>query len=263
MHRCGPLEAFQNEVAAALLDRGPLPGSVMGDGMAALLRFGIHRNNVVGSLVRAIETAFPATRVWLSDECFRAAAVAFVHARPPSRPQLSAYGHNFPDFLSRLVPGARTDTAAALARFEWIRHAAYFAADAPVLSADVLQGVAAEDYPRIQLALHPSVHLVTFGSDLLRLWRDCQDGLVPRAELDFGEQRVFVGRLGAEVLCRHIGMGEAALLDALALRNAIGRAADRALSAEPGFDLQVALAWHLRNGTFSGFDLTGAEEMQG
>lgn len=261
MCRTVTLEAFQTEMAAALLGRGPPPASVIGDGVPAPLRFGIYRSNVIGSLARAIEAAFPATRIWLGDRRFRAAAVAFVHARPPSRPQLSAYGAVLPEFLEAALPGACGDTAAALARFEWAHHSAYFAADAPSLSANMLQILAAEDYPRIRLALHPSVRLVAFHCDVLRLWRGCVSGHAPHAGLGAGEQRVLVSRLGAEVLCREIGPGEAALLDAIAVGDAIGRAADRALSAEPGFDLRSVLAWQLRNGIFGSFDLANAEEM--
>jgi hypothetical protein len=261
MSRAATLEAFQNEMAAALLGRGPPPASIVGDAMPAPLRFGIHRNNVIGSLTRAIEAAFPATRAWLGDGRFRAAAVAFVHACPPSRPQLSAYGAALPEFLALTLPGAYSDAAAALARFEWARHSAYFAADAPTLSANMLQGLAAEDYPRIRLTLHPSVRLVAFHGDVLRLWRGCIGGHAPYGELESREQRILVSCLGAEVLCREIGPGEAALLDAIAAGDAIGRAADRALSAEPDFDLRPVLAWQLRNGMFGGFDLANAEEM--
>jgi hypothetical protein len=115
--RAASLEQFQSEMAAALLGRSPIPTVIEGQSV----RFGIHRNNVVGSLVRALRAAFPATRAWLGVERFRGAAIMFVHAHPPSRPHLSAFGGMFPGFLAEFAATENDRTAADLYQDSAIR----------------------------------------------------------------------------------------------------------------------------------------------
>ena len=112
------LEQFQSEMAAALLGRRPVPAVIEGQDV----RFGIHRNNVIGSLVRALSAAFPATRTWLGPERFHGFATMFVHAHPPVRPRLPVFGDMFPGFLAELVANENDRSAADLASFEWARH---------------------------------------------------------------------------------------------------------------------------------------------
>ena len=59
-------------------------------------RFAIHRNNVMSSLVRALEDGFPVTRLLVGEEFFRAMARDYVRAQPPRSPVLLEYGAGLP-----------------------------------------------------------------------------------------------------------------------------------------------------------------------
>ena len=244
--RAVPLEQFQSEMAAALLGGGPIPASIEDQSV----RFSIHRNNVVGSLVRALSVAFPATCSWLGAERFREVAIMFVQAHPPVRPQLSAFGDMFPGFLAEFV--ARR-TAADLAGFEWARHSSYFAAEAAPLSAKALITISAESYYRLRFYMRPPVRLVTFATDVLALWHECQRGS-RGAVGEQREQRLLINRVGPDVICREVCCAEFIFLEQLAAGRQLERAGDRALELDSALDLQAILAWHLSHCTFSSFE---------
>lgn len=247
--RPGALELFQSEMAAALLGRGPVPAVIKGQDV----RFGIHRNNVIGSLVRALSVAFPATRTWLGPERFHGVATMFVHAHPPVRPQLPVFGDMFPGFLAELVANENDRLAADLASFEWARHSSYFAADAAPLSAEALATTPIESYHRLRFYMRPPVRLVTSGTDVLSLWHECQSSSHP-ATGKRREQRLLINRINEDVICREACYGEFVLLEELAAGRQLERAADRALELDAALDLEAILGWHLSHSTFSGFE---------
>jgi hypothetical protein len=170
-----PLEAFQAAFAQALLGRAPPPAPLAG-------AFAVYRNNVLTTLGRTLEAAFPATRARIGPTRFRRLAVDFVQREPPSRPQLSAYGEGFPDHIRRALDPRDAETAAPLARLEWLRQECYFGPDAARLGGDGLRDVAARDYPRLCLALHPAARRADFKADILALWRHCHAGQPERAD---------------------------------------------------------------------------------
>ena len=243
-----PLEAFQAAFAQALLGRAPPPSALAG-------AFAVYRNNVLTTLGRTLEAAFPATRVRIGPARFRRLAVAFTLRDPPTRPQLSAYGEGFPDFIRGALDPREAETAAPLARLEWLRQACYFAADAAPLDGGGLCEVAAHDYPRLRLTPHPAARRADFAADVLALWQDCHAGCPERADTTPRIQHVLIRRAGEAVVMGEIAPDEAAFLDALARGAPVWRAVERALARDPGFDLARVLGRHLRLGTFCGFHL--------
>lgn len=245
-----PLEAFQSQMAAALLGSADPPAALRADGIPAALRFGIHRNNVLSSLVRTIEAAFPATRAWLGDALFRSLAASFVQIHPPSWPRLSAYGGAFPHFVARHAHGPRSTAAASLARFEWIRQVCYFAADAPRISAEDLRAVPSEDHARLGFVLHPAAQVRAFPFDVLGLWQACMEGEANGDAIEARSQILLVRRFGGDIVCHEISAGEAAMLDAVAAGEPLGRAVELGWSLTPDLDLTKTLAELLGQGVF-------------
>ncbi|MBP2296084.1 HvfC/BufC N-terminal domain-containing protein [Azospirillum rugosum] len=247
------LHDLQAAMRCELLRAGTgLPPGIESDAIPASFRFAIYANNVAGSLVEALEAAFPATLRLLGGAVFRTRALAFVRRHPPGAPQLLAYGDGFPDHLARRVP--ERPAAADLARLEWAWNAAYFAADAPVLDIAALRALPAERYPALRLALHPSAHLLTCAHPVLELWNALRrGGEAPTATA--GTQHLLIVRPLLEVQAVTLGPGEMTFLMALSAGSALSRAAAAAVSTEPGFDLQATLLAHLQLGSFTAFTI--------
>ena len=227
-------------------------------------RLGIYRNNTTVSLIGVLMAAYPVVTRLVGERFFRHAARIYVRTTPPQVPQLLAYGRDFPEFLEAFEPAQSLPYLPDVARFEWARQQAYFAADATPLSPQSLQAVPAEAYADLVFGLHPSVRLVASRYPVQRIWEVNQavDGISERVDVDQGGESVLVLRPHRAVLANRLSAGDFALVTAFASAASLSQAAGEALAVEPGFDLQAALAGHLQRGTFSSFRLGAGHERE-
>jgi hypothetical protein len=244
------LRELQAEFARAVLTpEGGLDGQVVAAGLDPARRFAVYRNNVMYSLRRVLEGNYPATRRVAGEARFRAAAEAFVRARPPRMPQLHAWGGELPELLRRHPATAEMPWLADLATLEWVREEAYYAADAAPLAPERLAGLAEAEALALRLELHPTARLLASPWPVWTLW---SEETAP-AEVFLAPERVLVVRPAMEVLTRPLGLGEHALLAAFAAGRTLAEAAEAALAVDPALDLQAVLATHLAAGSFVGF----------
>lgn len=61
--------------------------------------------------------------------------------------------------------------AAEMAQFEWTLSLAFDAEDAPILSLQDLASIPAESWADLKFKFHPSMQLVTFKYNVLRVWQ--------------------------------------------------------------------------------------------
>lgn len=227
---------------------------ILGDGMAPERRLAIYRNNVLSSLRRVLEGTFPAARRLLGPEHFAEVALAFIRSAPPDRPHLLAYGARFPAFLERRAEAAAVIHVADVAKLEWAREEAYYAPDAPPLSAADLAAIPIERYPGLRFELHPSLRLIRSRGPVFALWRAAIDpsteGISAVLE-KAGPEQVLVVRPEMTVSTRPIAAADLLLLQALGAGSPLAEAAERAQAKEAGFELQAALALHLAGGSFA------------
>jgi hypothetical protein len=244
------LAEMQHAFRAAVLngERAPAAAYVRADGdIAAQARVGVHANTVQASLASVLAAAYPALERLLGADNFRLLARAFVAAHPPRRPQLSAYGAEMAAFVGRFAHTADYPFLADLARLEWARNEALFAADAAVLTGRGLEGVAPEAMGALSLPWHPATRLVESAYAIDRLWHAERLARGVAA----GAQTVLVTRgPDGAVQHREIAAGDAVLLHAFAAGRSLNEAAAAALAAQPDLDLQAALAAHLTGATF-------------
>ncbi len=130
----------------------------------------VHRDTVRHALVEALRETFPAVRVGVGDDYFDALAMAFIAARPPTSPVLQEYGDAFAGFIVDFVPLQDWPWLQDLARIDWARREAYYAADAEPLSIQALQAVAVEHLLAARFVLHPSLRLLQAQHPLASLW---------------------------------------------------------------------------------------------
>jgi hypothetical protein len=249
------LREVQAAFARAVLDpaaTGGIAGATIGAGIAPERRLGVYRNNVLVSLRGVLEGCFPATRALLGPARFAALAERFIRAEPPARPQLSGYGAGFPDFLERSSEDATLRSLVDVARLEWAREEAYYAPDAEPLAPATIASIPAARYPGLRFEPHPSLHLIRSAGPVFSLWQAALTGSTQHAVYESRQaEQVLVVRPMMTVTTRLVAPADLLLVEALAEGLPLADGVGRAESADPGFDLQSALAQHLAGGSFT------------
>lgn len=230
-------------------------GAIDDDEIGAKRRFSIYRDNTFISLRKVLSACFPAVERLVGERFFAYSAREFVKDHPPRVPQMLAYGDTFPGFLDRFPPAASVPYLGDVARLEWARNEALFAADAPTLGAEALKAYPTEQYGDLRFYLHPTVRRVTSRYPIQSIWQANQQDKVARVDVNGGGEQVLVLRPSHKVIAIAIEPGDNALLASLGRGDSLDVAAERALGIDGGFDLQAALVAHLKRGSFSGVNL--------
>ncbi len=221
-------------------------------GIGGAERLAVYRTNVQASLIEVLLAAFPVTAALAGEKNFRFAASRYLRGEPPNQARLLAYGEGFAAWLAAFEPAAGQPWLAEMARLEWARNEALFAADAEPLDAQILTRLSADEIPELAFVAHPATRLLRFDYRLDRPWRLAQEGkTIPVPEA--GEESVLVRRPGLAVEQIVLSPGDAAMAAALLDGRSLSKAAEAALAVEAGLDLQATLFGHLSGGTFSAF----------
>ena len=177
----------QRAFVAALLDPGAeVPAGIIDpEGRPSPKRFSVYRNNVAGSLTRALEAAFPTVRKLVGDEFFAAMAGVFLRAHPPQSRMLMLYGDGMPEFLERFSPVAHLAYLPDMARIDQAMRESYHAADSSPLPESEFQRLIGEDIAELRLRLAPSLRLVRSRWPVVSIWAaNHENGPQPRAEAE-------------------------------------------------------------------------------
>jgi hypothetical protein len=244
----------------ALLDPGrPVPYDVsVRPGAEAAHRFGVHRNNVVASLVDALAETYPVVLALVGKDFFRACAREFVRLHPPTSPVLADYGDRWPPFLASFAPAASLPYLPDVARLEWLRQQAMCAADAHVLTAEGLtQGVdGPSSWALSRWPLHPSVGCLRSAHPVVSIWAahqhaDEADTVRALADVSFTQgESALVVRCGWNVWVSPLTPGEGVLLDGLQDGQTLPDALARVETAGHSLDLPFTLSRLLQLGVF-------------
>ncbi|MDA0703602.1 MAG: DNA-binding domain-containing protein [Proteobacteria bacterium] len=166
------LAAQQRETVARLLS------GRAGEGEA------VHAANIRSGLVETFRASFPVAEALVGSDYFRRLAITFSAAHPPERPILAEYGANLPAFLADHAVAKELPYLTDVARLEWLRQLAYFAADAESVAAEGLAALAEADRIALRLARHPSVGLLESAYPVYAIWAAHQPGGPALEEID-------------------------------------------------------------------------------
>jgi hypothetical protein len=245
---------------ALLQPEAPLPEPLRSwNGSDPARRFDVHRNNVMTSLVRALQDGFPVIRQLVGDEFFDAMARTYVRADPPASPVLLDYGAGFAAFVDGFEPAASLPYLGDMARLERARVEAFHAADADAMPPGDFHAwqQTPDQLMQCRLALHPSLRVLRASCPVLGLWQahapGHESGLDAALDAAAGPARedVLVLRPELEVHAQVLGPGLAPMLLALAAGATLGDALERA-ARNPGFVLDAALALLVHEGATVG-----------
>ncbi len=243
------LREMQRRFVAAVLGEDEASLALLAQDTAA--RLAVYRQTIHGGLYNVLAGAYPVTRRLVGDRLFTGLTERFTAAMPPQAPHLSSYGEALADFITRDDVIRHVPYLADVARLEWARHAAYFAADAAPLDLQPFATLPPEDMERTTVKLHPATRLLTSPFPLYQIWNvhQADDAAIPALDLTVGSY-VLVSRRGQHVVTREITGADAALVAALDAGKTLGAAADVALAEDPAFDLLAVLTAHFVNQTF-------------
>ncbi len=162
----------------------PVPVGLMGpEGRPAGKRFDVYRNNVMGSLIRALEAGFPAIRKLVGEAFFAAMAAEFIRAHPPRSRILMLYGAEFAAFLAGFPPLADLPYLPDVARLEQALRESYHSADATALTPEALGKLTETEMLFSHLRLAPSLRVLRSDWPILSIWRaNTQDGPPPQMQ---------------------------------------------------------------------------------
>lgn len=239
------LRELQSVFADALLDaERPLPSDVVSHTAAVpTRRFNVYRNNVVVSLVEALQSTFPVVCRLVGDEFFGAMAKEYALANPPRSPILSRYGSGFPEFLAGFEPVADVPYIADVARLEWLQVRAFHAPDRVALDASRFVDLEPSAIPGLLLELHPSANLFTSMFPSVSIWKtNTHDEEVQAVDLSLGGEDALVVRPQLQTIVLPLPKGGYAFIEALRARKRLSIAFQIASACGPDFDLQYGLA---------------------
>jgi hypothetical protein len=196
------LLSLQQAMAGFVLtgeDKGAaLGGSIRADGLPALGRMQIYRNNFLESLCASLMDIFPVATVFVGKEFMAQALKVFVQAAPPEAAVLHLYGRGFFDFLRQFEPAQSVPYVADLAALEWATHELMLVDDAvtpPPLEA-CLQAAAVG-----ALRLAETVRVIESRFPIFDLWL-AGTGQIPPEEVDMdkGGEVILVALRDGQVL---------------------------------------------------------------
>jgi len=238
----------ETQFVAALRDpTAKRPGGLSdGRGRPAGRRFDVYRNNVMASLIEALEASFPCLRKLLGDQNFKVLARAFVDQHPPSSPLMMFYGAEMPAFVAAFPPTQSTGYLPDIARLEIAMRTSYHAADAAPADPAVLQSLPPDRLVTVRLRLVPAAILVRSEWPIHAIWRYNMEPDAPKPQM--AAQDVLILRPDLDPHPHLLPAGGAAFVSALGAGQPLGAALAAAHQDTPAFDLADVLTLLITGG---------------
>ncbi len=253
------LRELQCGVGQAVLghDEESIVAAIQGDGLPPAARLGIYRNHYNASLAEALKATFPVVCRVLDPRFFAYAASEFIKAFPPRQVCLFEYGEGLPAFLESFPPCAQLAYIGDVARLEWLINSALHSPALPPIDSKDLAHLEPADYPRLILALQPSLRFIESRWPIDRIWHENKpvaegDGAI---DLGAGGCRLEIRQLGDDVIFRPVEPGEFTLRSALLKGHTLDLAVGATLADDPLFDTAHGLRRLFAEGLITGFTL--------
>lgn len=231
----------QTEFTKALLDPAlPTPdGLVDPEGRPAGKRFDVYRNNVVSSLLDAMETAFPVVQKLVGEEFFRAMAGVYVRAHPPKSPLLMFYGAELPAFLENFEPASHLAYLPDVARLELARRGCYHAKDHTKFDPASFAKIDPDAMDGITIQFAPSASIIASEYPILSIW--LYNMVDSTTQIPAQGEQVLLFRPEWDVEMHPITPAEGVFLTAMMAGNTLGQANELATQQSNDFDLSAAI----------------------
>lgn len=255
--------------AMALLDpdQDVPPGLLTWNGSSAAQRLGVHRNNVMVSLVDALASTFSVTQQLVGETFFRAMAQLYVRQHPPRTTVLCHYGDDFADFVAQFPPAASVPYLADVARLEFWRLQTLHAADAQPMPIEEAQTWLddAEQLAQLICTLAPGVQPFHSACAAVSVWAAHQpDSGLRLEEVDVTQpESALIFRSGWDVMVLQIGADTAQFVEHLQKGYPMGDAWHAVAAVNPAWNVVQALTLLFRHGWVTHLGLPAARPVHG
>ncbi len=261
MNAMPKLRELQLNFAAAIMD-GVQEGfdrCILSNGLNGAGRMQVYRNNILLNLTGALKAVYPAIHRLVGDGFFRYAAAQYI-ARYPSRSgDLHQFGREFAEFLDAFTPAAELPYLPDVARLEWAYHSVFHAVRHAPLDLGMLAKVPPNKQEALHFQLHPAAYLLQSAFPILRIRQSNQDDSTEDSPVDLAEGGVkllvFRREENLDIEFHLLGDGEFNFLYTLANDDSFSVACERALNAQPDFDIVACFSRHVLQGVLVSFHL--------
>ncbi len=221
-------------------------------------RMDLYRNNYYSNMTEALRATYPVVEKLVGAEFFRHAVRRYIQRYPSTSGNLHDYGDSFSEFLSAFPPVAELPYLPDVARLEWAWHEVFHEkASHPALNLAALAAVPEGRHGELRLQFNCATRLVSSLYPVLHIWEVNQDDYLGdmQVHMDEGACHLLVIQRNRTVEIHHLGAGEHAFLQSLAVGRNLQTALTDAQKTETGFYLATALQRHFQLGTLVGWEL--------
>lgn len=238
-----PLRELQHRFARSLHEPQAVELPLRANGLSAVRRLQVYRNNSLSALQDALQCVYPVTRRLVGDEFFATSARAYIAANPSHSGNIQDYGGAFPVFLSDYPPAASLPYLGDVAALEWRRLQTAVAPPHVPMDLAALAAVPVELQPELHFHHQPAARALCSRFPILSIWEFCQqeepEGML---QLEGPGESVLFARPALDVYMRRLTPGEYRFLKALCRGDTLEAACREALEAEPDFDVESRFA---------------------
>lgn len=212
----------------------------------------VYRNTIAKGRADVLAAAYPTVARLTGEDWFRATALEFAAANPPSDPAMDRYGEAFPAWLAAFPPAQALPYLAPVARLDHAFAEAHAAADAPVLDAREAAALDPAALFASRAVLHPASRPFWFDWTVASIWLS-ERGIEPAEHLDFAErgEGLLIARPRMAVTATRLDKASYAFLKACRAGKTLGRAATAAFAADASADLRTVFAALVTEGAFT------------
>ena len=219
-------------------------------------RYDVYRNNVMASLIDALEQIFPSVEKLVGRDFFRAMAREYIQHHPPKSRVVANYGTNFAAFLSAFPPVQSLPYLPDIARLERLWLDACNSADKNALKPDDFATIPQDKLGDIALKQHPAARLIKSDHAILSIFLSnrAQENADAKTKIDPSRaQSVLITRPVLDVTLYELKVGQFEFLTHLFAGKPLGIAAAEAQNSNEAFDLGAAFHLVMTSGAFSSF----------
>lgn len=240
------LATMQAQFAAALVDAdqvAPLLAELRGNSELNRERFAFYRGNIRAIWLQSCTTAYPVLQRLVGAEFFEEMAQAYGTAQPSRSGDLTEFAAGIPEFIRTLDSCRDFPYLSDVGSLEWLIHRSYYQQHQTPVTLAVLATVPGNKLADVRCALQPWCALFESEWAIVDIWTAHQhsEPIFPKEVRKRSTSLVF-RQSSWKVHAEEISTGSYAALRALQAGETLGVAVESALSADPEFAVQSAMA---------------------